>query len=49
MAAAGNLSAWGNGKERDMESNEFDGFFWFMLLVGIVGVLGFMFVAGAGL
>ena len=32
-----------------MESNEFDGFFWFMLLVGIVGVLGFMFVAGAGL
>lgn len=30
------------------ESNEYDGFFWFMLLVGIVGVLGCVFVAGAG-
>lgn len=30
------------------ESNEFDGFFWFMLPVGIVGVVGFVFVAGAG-
>ena len=30
------------------ESNEYDGFFWFMLAVGIVGVLGFVFVAGVG-
>ncbi len=31
-----------------MESNEYDGFFWFMLAVGIVGVIGFVMVAGAG-
>ena len=32
-----------------MKSNEYDGFFWFMLIVGIVGVLGFVLVAaGAG-
>jgi hypothetical protein len=29
-----------------MESNEYDSFFWFMLCVGVVGVLGFLFVAG---
>jgi len=28
------------------ESNEYDGFFWFMLLVGIVGAIGFVWVAG---
>ena len=30
-----------------MESNEYDGFFWFMLIVGIVGVIGFVMVAGS--
>lgn len=31
------------------ESNEYDGFFWFMLAVGIIGVVGFVMVAaGAG-
>ena len=30
------------------ENNEYDGFFWFMFWIGIVGVLGFVFVAGAG-
>ena len=31
-----------------MEPNEYDGFFWFMLVVGIVGAVGFLLVAGAG-
>jgi hypothetical protein len=31
-----------------MESNEYDGFFWFMLAVGIIGVVGFVMVAAAG-
>ncbi len=31
-----------------MESNEYGGMFWFMLIVGIIGVLGFIIVAGGG-
>jgi len=30
------------------EQNEYDGFFWFMLIVGIVGLVGFVWVAGMG-
>lgn len=29
-----------------MEDNEYGGMFWFMLAVGIIGVLGFIIVAG---
>ena len=32
-----------------MEDNEYGGMFWLMLIVGIVGLLGFVFVAGAGM
>lgn len=30
------------------EQNEYDGFFRFMLIVGIVGLVGFVWVAGMG-
>ena len=30
-----------------MESNEYDGFFWFMLVIGVIGLVGFMVVAGS--
>jgi hypothetical protein len=33
----------------EMESNEYDGFFYAMLILGIVGIIGFVLVAGAGL
>lgn len=31
-----------------MESNEYGGMFWLALIVGIIGVLGFVAVAGGG-
>ena len=36
------------GDGMDGDKNEYDGFFWFMLAVGIIGVVGFVMVAGAG-
>ena len=32
----------------DGDNNEYDGFFWFMLLIGVVGLVGFVWVAGMG-
>lgn len=31
-----------------MEDNEYSGMFWFMLIIGIIGVLGFVIVAAGG-
>ena len=31
-----------------MEDNEYSGMFWFMLIIGIIGVLGVVVVAAGG-
>ena len=32
-----------------MEDNEYGGMFWIMLIVGIIGVVGFVITAGGGM